>query len=216
MIDVGTGLAVFVEGADFALLYDAGSQDDLAQREGNRVVAYLRAVRPDLRRLDHVILSHPHKDHLELMPDVFDAFEVANVWESGRVNRTAGYCKFLTKVVAEGAVYHDAIASNGSRTVTFSGSTCKGSVVLTQGPMMTAAPVSLNDGAGQHGVHRRPSPGADASFRSSRYPSCPTSAGFRGGVAIAQFIGSDEGHALFVHDPGTKESGVGRIDVLVD
>src|SRR5690349_11259718 len=29
VIDVGTGLAVFVEGEDFALLYDAGSQDDL-------------------------------------------------------------------------------------------------------------------------------------------------------------------------------------------
>ena len=142
-IDVGTGLAIFVEGQDFALLYDAGSQDDLAQGPGNRVVAYIRAVRPDLKRLDHVILSHPHKDHLELMPDVFDAFQVANVWESGRVNKTAGYCKFLKKVAAEGAIYHDAIASNATRTVTFSGSSCKGPVTVTEGPMMTAAPVVL-------------------------------------------------------------------------
>lgn len=143
VIDVGTGLAVFVEGKDFALLYDAGSQDDLAQGPNNRVVAYIRAVRPDLKRLDHVILSHPHKDHQELMPDVFDAFQVANVWESGRVKQTAGYCKFLKKVVAEGAIYHDAIASNATRTVTFSGSSCKGAVTVTEGPMMTAAPVVL-------------------------------------------------------------------------
>lgn len=143
VIDVGTGLAVFVEGQDFALLYDAGSQDDLAQGSGNRVVAYIRVVRPDLKRLDHVILSHPHKDHQELMPDVFDAFQVANVWESGRVKQTAGYCKFLKKVVAEGAVYHDAIASNATRSVTFSGSTCKGTVTVTEGPMMTVAPVVL-------------------------------------------------------------------------
>lgn len=142
-IDVGTGLAIFVEGKDFALLYDAGSQDDLAQGSSNRVVAYIRAVRPDLKRLDHVILSHPHKDHQELMPDVFDAFQVANVWESGRVKQTAGYCKFLKKVVAEGAIYHDAIASNATRTVTFSGSSCKGAVTVTEGPMMTAAPVVL-------------------------------------------------------------------------
>lgn len=143
VIDVGTGLAVFIEGQDFALLYDAGSQDDLAQGQGNRVVAYIRAVRPDLKRLDHVILSHPHKDHLELMPDVFDAFQVANVWESGRVNKTAGYCKFLKKVVAEGAIYHDAVAANATRTVTFSGSSCKGPVTVTEGPMMTAAAVVL-------------------------------------------------------------------------
>ncbi|WP_454762136.1 MBL fold metallo-hydrolase [Caulobacter segnis] len=143
VIDVGTGLAIFIEGQDFALLYDAGSQDDLAQGPNNRVVAYIRKVRPDLKRLDHVILSHSHKDHQELMPDVFDAFQVANVWESGRVKQTAGYCKFLKKVVAEGAVYHDAIASNATRAVTFSGSSCKGTVTVIEGPMMTIAPVVL-------------------------------------------------------------------------
>lgn len=154
VIDVGTGLAIFVEGQDFALLYDAGSQDDLAQGPGNRVVAYIRAVRPDLKRLDHVILSHPHKDHLELTPDVFDAFQVANVWESGRVNKTAGYCKFLKKVVSEGAIYHDAIASNATRTVTFSGSSCKGPVTVTEGPMMTAAPVVLGAQAQMSQLYR--------------------------------------------------------------
>lgn len=101
VIDVGTGLAVLVEGKDFALLYDAGSQDDLHDGDENRVVAYIRAARPDLRRLDHVILSHPHKDHLQLMPAVFDNFQVANVWESGRVNKTDGYCHFLKAAMAE-------------------------------------------------------------------------------------------------------------------
>lgn len=161
-IDVGTGLAIFVEGRDFALLYDAGSQDDLAQGPaGNRVVAYIRAVRPDLKRLDHVILSHPHKDHLELMPDVFDAFQVANVWESGRVNKTAGYCKFLKKVAAEGAIYHDAIASNATRVVTFTGSSCHGPVRVTEGPMMTAAPVVLGAQAQMSLLYRDAHPYAD-------------------------------------------------------
>jgi len=144
VIDVGTGLAIFVEGEDFALLYDAGSQDDLASVADNRVVAYIKAVRPNLRVLNHVILSHPHKDHLELMPDVFDAFQVENVWESGRVNSTAGYCKFLQKVVGEsGVVYHDALASNAVRTAGFKGKTCGGGIQVTEGPMMTAAPVVL-------------------------------------------------------------------------
>src|SRR3546814_2630054 len=87
-----SGLAIFVEGRDFALLYDAGSQDDRHDVDENRVVAYIEAVRPGLARIDHLILSHPHKDHLQLMPDVFRRFEVGHVWESGRVNKTDGYC----------------------------------------------------------------------------------------------------------------------------
>jgi competence protein ComEC len=147
VIDVGTGLAVFVQGDDFALLYDAGSQDDLAKGADNRVVAYIKAVAPNLRVLNHVILSHPHKDHLELMPEVFDTFQVENVWESGRVNPTAGYCRFLQKVVAEHAIYHDAIASNAVRTAAFKEGKCKDGVRLSEGPMMTAAPIRLGDQA---------------------------------------------------------------------
>lgn len=162
VIDVGTGLAVFAEGPGFALLYDAGSQDDLADGSENRVVAYIRAVRPDLRVLDHVILSHPHKDHLELMPDVFDAFEVRNVWESGRVNRTAGYCRFLRKVAAEpGVLYHDALGSDAVRTVTFTGSSCNGPVSVAQAGQMTAAPVALGPDAQMSMLYRDAHPYSD-------------------------------------------------------
>lgn len=155
VIDVGTGLAVFVEGRDFALLYDAGSQDDLHDGDENRVVAYIRAVRPGLTRLDHVILSHPHKDHLQLMPDIFARFQVAHVWESGRVNKTDGYCHFLKAAMAEpGVQYHDAIASNMTRSVTFSGSGCGGTVTVRQAKMMDAAPVPLGAGARMHFLYR--------------------------------------------------------------
>lgn len=148
VIDVGTGLAVFVEGPDFALLYDAGSQDDLHDGDENRVVAYIDAVRPDLSRIDHVILSHPHKDHLQLMPDIFRRYEIKHVWESGRVNKTDGYCHFLKAAMAEpGVQYHDAIASNTTRTVSFSGSGCNGSVTVRQGAMMDIASVPLGAGA---------------------------------------------------------------------
>lgn len=162
VIDVGTGLAVFVEGKNFALLYDAGSQDDLHDGDENRVVAYIRAARPDLRRLDHVILSHPHKDHLQLMPDVFRVFDVKNVWDSGRVNKTDGYCHFLEAVSAEpGVTYHDAIASNQTRSVTFSGSGCNGTIVLHEGEKMTAAPVALGVGASMSMLWRNASNFAD-------------------------------------------------------
>lgn len=157
VIDVGTGLAIFAEGPGFALLYDAGSQDDLADGPDNRVVAYIKAVRPDLRVLDHVILSHPHKDHLELMPDVFDAYEIRNVWESGRVNPTVGYCRFLRKVVTEpGLLYHDAIASNATRAASFTSSSCNGTIMVAQAERMDAVPVLLDAGANMQFIYRDP------------------------------------------------------------
>lgn len=162
VIDVGTGLAVFAEGPGFALLYDAGSQDDLHEGDENRVVAYIRAARPQLTRIDHLILSHPHKDHLQLMPAVFAEFEVANVWESGRVNKTDGYCHFLKAAMSEpGARYHDAIAAHATRTVTFSGSGCNGPVTVRQDEMMSAAPVPLGLGAAMHFLYRDAQPHAD-------------------------------------------------------
>ena len=56
LIDVGTGLAVFVEGPGFTLLYDGGSNDDTARGTRNRLTAYLRHIRPSLTSIDHVIL----------------------------------------------------------------------------------------------------------------------------------------------------------------
>ena len=126
-IDVGTGLAILVEGADFTLLYDAGSNDDTAREERNRVTAYLQAVRPDLRRIDHLVLSHPHKDHSELMPDVVEAYEVLHVWDSGSVNPICSYRALLEDVAAEaGATYHHATGRPGPHRVSFAAKTCYG------------------------------------------------------------------------------------------
>jgi competence protein ComEC len=162
VIDVGTGLAVFAEGKDFALLYDAGSQDDLQYGDDNRVVAYIAAAAPNLTRIDHVILSHPHKDHLQLMPDVFRRYAVGHVWESGRVNKTDGYCQFLKAAMNEpGVQYHDAIAANATRSVTFSGSGCNGTVTVRQGAMMDAVPVPLGAGARMNFLYRDPANHAD-------------------------------------------------------
>jgi competence protein ComEC len=125
-IDVGTGLAVFVEGSDFTLLYDAGSNDDDARGPANRVVAYIRAVRPDLRAIDHVVLSHPHKDHSELMPDVIDQYAVANLWDSGAVNPICSYRNLLVAAAARRVGYHNAVADGGAHSNDFATQNCYG------------------------------------------------------------------------------------------
>jgi competence protein ComEC len=126
-IDVGTGLSVFVEGDDFTLLFDAGSNDDTARGASNRVVAYLHHVRPDLRQIDHVILSHPHKDHSELMPDVLTTFAVGNVWDSGALNPICSYRLLLKEAATtSGVVYHDSLGGSGPHTAAFATKTCYG------------------------------------------------------------------------------------------
>ena len=83
MVDVGTGLAVLVRGPDFTLVYDGGSNDDLARGAENRFGAYLNAVAPTVTTIDLMVLSHPHRDHVELLPDLFATYTVRDVWDSG-------------------------------------------------------------------------------------------------------------------------------------
>jgi len=127
-IDVGTGLAIFVEGSDFSLLYDGGSRDDSGGGANNRVLAYLRLVRPTLTRIDHVVLSHPHQDHHEMLDSVLGAYRVGHVWDSGSVATSCGYRAFLDSVLAEpGVVYHNAAPGTGPHTVRFAAaSNCHG------------------------------------------------------------------------------------------
>jgi beta-lactamase superfamily II metal-dependent hydrolase len=96
IVDVGTGLGILVRGPDFTLIYDGGSNDDLARGPANRMLAYVRAVAPTLTTIDHLILSHPHRDHVELLPDLFGAYQIAQVWDSGRINDLCSCQALLT------------------------------------------------------------------------------------------------------------------------
>ena len=137
MIDVGTGLAIFVEGADFSLLFDAGTSDPGEQPL--RVVAYLAAVlgrsgddecsetgTASKTRLpiDHVVLSHPHQDHASALELVLHCFDVRNVWDAGRLVDTAFYRDLMRAVAHDaGATYHTAAEPPKDRAVTIKGDT---------------------------------------------------------------------------------------------
>ena len=136
LIDVGTGLAILIQGSDFTMLYDGGSGDDRAGittvgstiKNGNRLLAYLFAAlgpsgeaacapdgdawtqtdRPELT-IDHLVLSHPHEDHDSLLDDVIRCYHVKEVWDAGDNNNREGYAKFLGRAAVEpGVIYHTA------------------------------------------------------------------------------------------------------------
>jgi competence protein ComEC len=144
LIDVGTGLSVLVQGHDFNLLFDGGSNDDFAGISGghdaDRLIAYLFAAlgpsgppdcvpdgdppppHPDNPKLpiQHVFLSHPHRDHGAFLNDVLHCYAVENVWDSGAVNDTGFYKNFVQAIADEPNVsYHTAAAIPPSRTIVF-------------------------------------------------------------------------------------------------
>jgi competence protein ComEC len=153
-VDVGTGLAVLVRGPDFTLLYDAGSNDDKAHGANNRVLAYLKLVVPTLQAIDHIILSHPHTDHAELMGDLFAAYQVRSVWDSGRLHDICGYRYFLTAIRDEpGVQYHNALQDGGTRDYAFAAKRCDTPLpaetvrVALASRMTTDAPIPLGQQA---------------------------------------------------------------------
>lgn len=136
LIDVGTGLAILVEGADFALLYDAGTNDpgETPRRVLDHLAAALgpsgddlcvppgAAPPPSRRAIDHVVLSHPHLDHASALDLVLHCYDVRHVWDAGRVHHAVFYRDFVAAVArGRGLTYHTAAPPPDDRTLTIKG-----------------------------------------------------------------------------------------------
>jgi beta-lactamase superfamily II metal-dependent hydrolase len=155
VVDVGTGLGILVRGPDFTIVYDAGSNDDEATGDKNRMVAYIKAVAPSITTIDHIILSHPHNDHVSLMADVFKQYQVRQVWDSGALNDMCTYHAFLVAVRDEpGVEYHTAANGPGQHDATFAAHACSETVHLTLGTIIsTGEAVPLGQGASMTFLH---------------------------------------------------------------
>lgn len=86
MLDVGQGDAILVESRDGArMLVDGGPDPD-------RVIAQLDAViAPWDRRIDIVVLTHPHEDHVAGLVRVLGRYRVGRVFEPGMRGRGPGW-----------------------------------------------------------------------------------------------------------------------------
>lgn len=103
-IDVGQGDSIFIRTPDnINVLIDAGEQE-----AGPTVVKHLR--RLGVKRLDLVVMTHPHSDHIGGMPAVFKAFKIGGVLDSGYVQGSALQERVL-RMIEDGKVpYHRARA----------------------------------------------------------------------------------------------------------
>jgi competence protein ComEC len=95
-IDVGQGDSALIEGpGGFVMLVDGGGRYDDSYDTGARVVEPVLRAR-GIGRVDLVVLSHPHPDHLNGLLRVLARFCVGAMWTSGDDGHNPKYRELLT------------------------------------------------------------------------------------------------------------------------
>jgi len=96
-IDVGQGDAILILAPDGGVaLIDGGES-------GSGVVEYLRA--QGVERVDLMIATHPHADHIGGLVDVLRALPIEEVVTNGQMHTTRTYERFLDAIADSGALY---------------------------------------------------------------------------------------------------------------
>jgi competence protein ComEC len=106
VLDVGQGDAILVEGSRGGrLLVDGGPDPD------RLLVELDRRLPPWDRRLDMVVLSHPHEDHVAGLALLLDRYRVGRVLEPGMRGPGPGYAAWLDRVGEPGRTARASIAA---------------------------------------------------------------------------------------------------------
>jgi competence protein ComEC len=98
-LDVGQADATLLLHDDVAVLIDTGHW------QRSEVVPYLRS--QGVERLDLVVVTHPHADHIGQFDQVVDAFEVDEVWWSGSETTTQTFSRAVDALERSGARYEE-------------------------------------------------------------------------------------------------------------
>jgi competence protein ComEC len=116
-IDVGQGDAVAIRTpADRWILVDAGPRDEEFDAGERRVLPFLRA--HGVRRLEAMVLTHPHADHVGGAPAVLSALPVGRVIDPGLPAGTPWYLETLRAAEARRVPWAEA---RDGRTLTLDG-----------------------------------------------------------------------------------------------
>lgn len=90
-IDVGQADSILIESKGQVLLMDAGNNDDRAT-----VINYIK--KRGIDKIDYVIGSHPHEDHIGGLDDVINEFEVGKVFLTDYVLPSEPFRRLLNAI----------------------------------------------------------------------------------------------------------------------
>lgn len=89
--DVGQGDSELIQKGDYQILIDGGGDDKVLSELG-------KAMPLSDRKIEVVILTHPHADHLVGINQVLDRYQVEKVYYSGTLYDSNAHTEFLAKI----------------------------------------------------------------------------------------------------------------------
>ncbi|MFA7243830.1 MAG: MBL fold metallo-hydrolase [Patescibacteria group bacterium] len=93
-LNVGQGDAELIQKGDYQILIDGGPDDSILSEIGK--------IMPITdRRIDIVILTHPHADHLTGINQIIQRYEVGQIYSSGSITTSDQYLNFLNAVTSK-------------------------------------------------------------------------------------------------------------------
>ncbi len=109
VLDVGQGDAILVEGGRGGrMLIDGGPDPD------RLLVELDRRLPPWDRRLDILVLTHPHEDHVAGLPLLLERYRIGRIYETGMRGPGPGYAAFARDLGRAGAP-PDGVLATGAR-----------------------------------------------------------------------------------------------------
>ena len=94
-IDVGQADCILLRQTDAVMVIDAGNNED-----GELIVNYLKE--QDVNKIDYIIGTHAHEDHIGGLDDLIYNFEVSNIWMPKVATTTKTFEDVLDAVKAKG------------------------------------------------------------------------------------------------------------------
>ena len=100
-IDVGQGDSILIEEAGGKnILVDGG---DRADEIAAGIINYLKD--QNIKKLDYIISTHPHEDHIGGLVDIINNFEIGKIWDSGKIHSSMTYENYLIKIDQENIAF---------------------------------------------------------------------------------------------------------------